>query len=510
MQIQWQACFGGSEADWIDDIIETDEGGYFILGTTYSGNGDVTSNHGDCDIWLVKTDSIGNMQWQRCYGGSGPEMATNIIKDSLGYYYFGGWTGSNDGDVQSGNHGDFDRWVVKITPEGEIIWEECYGGSGQDYGGTLLLLSDGNILVYSATHSGDGDVPINYGFLDIWLMKITPQGEIIESHVYGNQLHNNVLSVIETGDSGYFFAGKAECLGGMVQGDYKGDIDVWAVKLNSQFEIEWQQLYGGSYIDFGISGVLELDDGYLFLAGTTSNDKDVSGYHGSLGDISGVDIWAVHINSMGNIQWQRCLGGGGFEATGTLHKAIDGGFIIVGETQSNNGDVSGNHSWAGYSDIWMVKLSNEGELVWQQCYGGLNDERIYHGAIKISEDNWILAGRMSYNTGDVICDWHGLNDYWVFEIKDTTTNTVNYTLKESEINVYPNPAKDYIEFEIRSLKFDVVSDIRILNVMGKEMARLRLETERTVWDCREVPEGIYFYSFKIDERWLNGKIIILR
>lgn len=512
MLIQWQACYGGSQADWINDVIETDNGGYLLIGTTDSQNGDITNNHGDWDIWLVKIDSGGNLPWQRCYGGSGIDYATNIIKDNQGNYFFGGDVSSDDGDIQSGNHGIYDRWVVKIDSEGEIIWEQCYGGSNDDYGGTLMWLSDGNILVYGAAHSGDGDVPINYGFLDIWLMKITPEGDILESHVYGNQLHNNVFSVIETHDGGYFFAGKAECLGGMVQGDYKGDIDVWAVKLNSQFEIEWQQLYGGTYVDYGLYGLLELEDGYIFLAQSNSNDFDVSGFHGSPGQDES-DIWAVRIDTIGNILWQRCLGGYDWEFSGSLHQAEAGGFIIIGETYSNNGDVSGNHSWVGYSDIWMVKLSSEGELVWQQCYGGLNDERIYHGAIQKTENDWVLAGRTSYNTGDVSCNWHGLQDYWIFEIDSLdTTGAIENLYNHDLFKVYPNPAGEYVVFEfgVRSSKFEVgeTNKIVFIDVFGQRVAELQIKSEKTVWDCREVMAGVYFYFVELEGKRYSGKVVI--
>jgi hypothetical protein len=516
MQITWQACFGGSGTDWIFDIIETDDGGYFLLGTTASQNGDITNNHGEWDIWLVKTDSVGNLLWQRCYGGSDIDYSTNIIKDNQGNYYFGGDVSSDDGDVQSGNHGIYDRWIVKIDSEGEIIWEQCYGGSNDDYGGTLMWLSDGNILVYGAAHSGDGDVPINYGFLDIWLMKINPEGEILESHVYGNQLHNNVFSVIETSDGGYFFAGKAGCIGGMVQGDYKGDVDVWVVKLNSQFEIEWQQLYGGTYQDYGYRGAIELEDGYIFTAITNSNDFDVSGFHGTPG-LYESDIWAVKIDFTGNIVWQKCLGGNDYDWAGTLHLANDDGFYIIGETQSNNGDVSGNHSYPnwGWSDIWIVKLSSEGELEWQKCYGGLGDERIYNGAIKKSDNHWILGGRASYNSDDVNCSLYGEynEDFWVFELDTVdTTWVIEYHNENDMVTVKPNPAGEWTSFNYKLPVNSSEGLIEITDVSGAVIERITVTgTEgQKVWDTRKIKSGVYFYMLNVSGNSKSGKIVICK
>jgi Secretion system C-terminal sorting domain/PKD-like domain len=417
MELTWQVCFGGSDYESLESIIQTDIG-YIVLGTTYSHNGNVSNNHGGSDIWITSIDSAGNLLWERTYGGSNTEYATNIIKDNNGFYYFGGGTFSDDGDVNSGNHGGYDRWVVKIDINGNIIWEKCYGGSYIDYGGVLKLLNNGNILVYGATTSTDGDVPINYGYLDDWLMIINTDGDILENRIYGNVDQNNIFDIVQTRDGGFFFASKADIAQGMVEGEAHGLTDVWAVKLDAEMNIEWQKLYGGSMHDYGYQGVLELVDGYIFLASTNSRDFDVYGYHGLAGESD--DIWVVRIDTLGNILWQRPTGGYKWDTPSTIYQSEDGGFVIFGDTQSDDGDVSGNHSLSNYKDIWIVKLSAEGELEWQECFGGSKSERIFKGIIKKSEYNYVIAGRTEHNSGDVDCYQHGEEDFWIFEIKDCT------------------------------------------------------------------------------------------
>lgn len=419
MEIVWQACFGGSEEDYAVDIVPA-ENGYLIYGKTKSDDGDVQSgNHGNGDVWIVKIDTIGNLIWEKCYGGSQLDIPGNIIKVNNNYY-LGIWTHSNDGDVQSGNHGGGDRWIVKIDENGDILWEKCYGGSMTEYGGKLKHLSNGNIMTYGATFSGDGDVPINYGFLDVWLMIITPDGEILQNEVFGNIGQNNGFDIIETQDGGFFMASKVQELEGMVQGEYHGWTDVWALKLDPDLNIQWQKLYGGSGLDYGLYGVLELGDGYIFLASTDSEDGDVSGFHTlSYLEIKS-DIWVVKIDSIGEIIWEKCVGGYNRDYPATLHQTEDGGFVIFASTSSTSGDVSGNHSILDYDDIWMVKLSSEGEIEWQQCYGGERDERINYGIYKKSDHNWIVAGRAEADTYDVDCrdELYYSEDFWVFEIKD--------------------------------------------------------------------------------------------
>jgi len=428
MEISWQACYG---TEWIDEasgIVVTDDGYLIVGGINYSitigGNG----NH---DILIYRVDLLGNVMWSKTYGGSGDEYSANIIADNLGNYYFAVWSYSDDGDVQSGNHGNADRWIVKINGQGNIIWEHSYGGSGVEYGGFLKLLKNGNILTYGATTSSDGDVPVNYGYLDDWLMIITPDGDIVQSRVYGNMGQNNIFDIVETRDGGFFFASKAEEIEGMVEGNHHGWGDVWAVKLTPDMDIEWQQLYGGSGYDYGNRGVLELEDGYIFLGLTESNDGDVSGLHTIPGEDIENDIWLVHIDTVGNILWQKCLGGSGWDyPSAGLYPTEDGGFIVVAETMSEDGDVEGMHYlWyitnSPVYDIWMSKLNSEGELEWSQCYGSYVGDRPAYNVIQKGDDNWIIAATVttfstddSLKRGDVQCEGHGTYDFWLFNLKD--------------------------------------------------------------------------------------------
>jgi hypothetical protein len=281
-------------------------------------------------------------------------------------------------------------------------------------------------------------------------------------------------------------------------------------------------LYGGSETDYGFWGIHEISDGYLFLALTNSNDWDVSGFHGGFND-----IWAVRIDFQGNIIWQRCLGGSDYESAGDLFQTEDEGFVIFGETKSNNGDVSGNHSYPnwGWSDIWMVKLSSEGVLEWQQCYGSYGDDKVYGGVIQKSDYNWVIAGSAGYNSDDVNCNLHGeyVEDYWVFEIKDTTIGIFDTPATQDNLMVYPNPAKDYVVFELSPPFVSIVisnpgmghsmgvrnpPSITITNIFGQEVAQLPVKTEKTVWNTRMVKEGIYFYNIEIEGNLVSGKVVV--
>ena len=129
----WQKCYGGSNDDYINTLaIPAPDGGLLLGLVTQSNDGDISGNHGNEDISLMKINATGILQWQKCYGGTGTESINNLISTTDGGFIIVGTTqNSNNGDV-SGNHGAKDAWIIKINAIGTIQWQKCYGGSTDD------------------------------------------------------------------------------------------------------------------------------------------------------------------------------------------------------------------------------------------------------------------------------------------------------------------------------------------------------------------------------------------
>ncbi len=437
--IVWQAIYGTDEEEVVEDIVETQDAYYILSRTTIVTGPEYNEHHND--LLVTKTNSDGQFIWQINYGGSGFDGPASIVADSLGEIYLGGGSNSNDGDVQSGNMGGLDFWIVKIDTSGHIIWEQTYGGSRDDYGAYLIYLENGNILAYGATFSSDHDVNINYGFLDIWMWEITPHGEIVNSRVFGSSINDNIFSLIQTRDGGFFTAARAGTNDGVVNGNPHGWYDVWLLKLDAELNIEWQKLLGGSKSDSGGKGILELDNGYIINGKTESSNGDVHG--NDFPDVPNQDdIWVVRIDSIGNILWDIALGGDESEYDSKIFQNQDGSFTVFGTTGSpNNGDVEGKHHTFQYpnsinKDIWMVHLSENGEFLDQRCFGNSYDTELRRGVIKKSDSHYLIAGKAVSREanpenphlptdGEV---WGGYEsdsfDIWFFEIKDCAQDTL--------------------------------------------------------------------------------------
>jgi len=353
--MEWQKCLGGTDVDYAYSIQQTSDGGFIVAGETLSNDGDVSGNHGTWDAWVVKLNSLGDIEWQKCLGGTNSDYANSIQQTSDGGFIVAGLTYSYDGDV-SGNHGYSDYWVVKLNSSGNIEWQKCLGGTNDDWAYSIQQTSDGGFIVAGETGSNDGDVSGNQEGDGAWVVKLNSSGAILWQKCLGGYDWDYAYSysIQQTSDGGFIVAGESWSNDGDVLGNH-GGYDYWVVKLNSLGDIEWQKCLGGSSDDYAYSIQQTSDSGFIVAGYTWSNDGDVSGNHG------GYDYWVVKLNSSGAILWQKCLGGTGGEVASSIQQTIDGGFIVAGETGgSNDGDVSGYH---GNYDAWVVKLTKEPERI---------------------------------------------------------------------------------------------------------------------------------------------------
>ncbi len=201
-EILSQNTFGGSNEDAARWGIPTSDGGYIVSGYTNSSNGDVTGNHGSADYWLVKLNSSLNLVWQKCYGGSGYDYAYYISKTSQDHYLMTGLSDSWNGDVTN-NHGLSDIWTLETNSTGEIIWEKSLGGSGDDVGRTIVKTPEGTYLQTGYTSSDDGDVVINHGLSDAWIVTLS-ECDPCKLNEESSEITINQLQVSPNPTSGHF------------------------------------------------------------------------------------------------------------------------------------------------------------------------------------------------------------------------------------------------------------------------------------------------------------------
>jgi len=404
--IEWQKCLGGTSYDVANSIQQTSDGGFIVSGYTGSNDGDVSGKYGATDYWIVKLNSSGDIEWQKCLGGIYDDFAYSIQQTNDGGFIVAGFKESNESDM-SGNHGAIDALVVKLNSSGDIEWQKCLGGTDYDSAHSIQQISDGGFIVAGRTRSNNGDVSGNHGACDAWVVKLNSSGDIEWQKCLGGTDNDYANSIQQTSDGGFIVAGGTHSNDGDVSGNHGRD-DAWVVKLNSTGDIEWQKCLGGTDNDFANSIQQSNDGGFIVAGFKESNESDMSGNHGA------IDALVVKLNSSGDIEWQKCLGGTDYDSAHSIQQISDGGFIVAGRTRSNNGDVSGNH---GACDAWVVKLNSSGDIEWQKCLGGTDND--YANSIQQSSDGgFIVAGETKSNDGDVSGN-HGVYDYWVVKLNSS-------------------------------------------------------------------------------------------
>ncbi len=350
-KIVWSKTYGGTEDDRATSIQQTKDGGYIVAGYTFSNDKDVKKNKGVYDYWILKLNSKGKIDWSKTYGGTKDDSATSIQQTKDGGYIVAGYTMSNDGDVKN-NKGYADYWILKLNPEGKIIWSKTYGGTRNDYATSMQQTEDGGYIITGIADSSDGDVKDNNGGSDYWVLKLDPKGNIQWSKTYGGSKKDRAFSISQTKDGGYIVAGYTKSGDKDIKNN-KGKYDVWLIKLNLKGKVIWSKTYGGSSYDSARFISQTKDGGYIVTGYAESSDGDLLKNNGD------EDYWILKLNSKGKIEWSKTYGGTESDYATSIQQTKDGGYVIAGYTDSSDKDVSKNR---GNTDLWVIKLDKSGNL----------------------------------------------------------------------------------------------------------------------------------------------------
>lgn len=363
--IVWKKTFGGSGYDEARALRQTSDNGFIICGYTMSTDGDASVTHNYAEYWIIKTNANGELLWQKSYGGGSEDIANDIRQTADGGYIVIGESASNTFNSDLSHHyAGNDVWILKLDALGNKQWEKNYGGSGEDTGRAIFQTADGNFIFSANSNSYDHDVvgvhdPYNYAGSyvnrDFWIVKIDPTGTIIwQTCVGGNgsEASLGAHAIALTTDGGLIVAG--ENYGPWAPSPF-AYYNCKLAKLSAGGVVEWEKTYGGTYDDRAYAVVQTSDGGYAFAAEAQSGLPEVVGIHGSSGGHGYYgDIWLVKTDASGNVQWKKCYGGNGTETPYALAQTSDDGFMLAGTSGTASGDVAAN---AGINDAWLIRLS---------------------------------------------------------------------------------------------------------------------------------------------------------
>lgn len=370
-----------------------------------------------------------NIEFVKTFGGTKNESGQSITKTQDGGYAILGFAQSNDGNLENKANDSFDYWLLKFDSSNNLQWQQTYGGSDDDRGSNLIQTTDGGYAILGYSKSNDGDISVNNGFEDFWISKLDASGAITWEKSFGFAGVDNGISLIQTNDGGYLLSGVLDVSASGGEGNSKsGNVkhaggDYWIIKIDSNGEKQWSKFFGGSFTDTPYSAIQTQDNDYIIVGSSDSADFNISSNIGSY------DFWIIKISESGNLIWEKSFGGSEIDEARGIVASSDGNYVIVGDTRSNDFDVSNNN---GAADLWVIKISESGNLIWEKSFGGSNFD--VGRSIKNTQDNgFIISGSSRSADGNVSIN-QGQNDAWVLKIDENGNLEWQKTIGGSEID----------------------------------------------------------------------------
>ena len=356
----WTRTYGGNGEDHGESVLQSFDGNYIICGGTSSYGAGAT------DIYLIKTNEIGDTLWTKAYGGNNNDDGYSLQQTTDGGFIITGAT-------ESYGTGATDVYLIKTDLNGNSLWTKTYGGSDSDLGRSVQQTNDDGYIIVGDTYSSGA------GLGDVYLIKTDANGDTLWTQTFGGDSADGGLSVKQTSSGGYIISGWTQSFG-------VGGTDVYIIKTDANGDSLWTRTFGGSTGEWGESVLETEDNGYI-----------VAGWTNSFG-AGQADAYLIKIDVNGDSLWTKFLGGPNTEICTSISHTFDGGYILTGNTNDN--DVG---------DVYLLKTDMYGNELWSKIIGGsLADNG--KSVVQTFDGEYIIAGTtQSFGAG--------LYDCWLLKIK---------------------------------------------------------------------------------------------
>lgn len=457
-QLLWEKTIGGDDIDWLHHAFQNSRGNYIFSGYSYSSvSGDKTaSNKGWGDLWIIETDTEGNILWQETYGGNSSEMASQVLELPDGTYLLAGDSYSSiSEDKTEPSRGDRDLWLVKLDENRNIEWQRTYGGNASEDLDDIVITGDGGFLLTCTTRSeasGDKTTPA-MGESDIWILKLDPLGRLEWQKNFGGS-SEDYGAKIEKKHNGNFIIATSSASGPSMTKEEpsRGLSDFWIFEIDISGNIIWQKTIGGDNGDH-LADIKPTPEGGFILGGSSASG--ISGER-SLPVIGFDDHWIIKIDAFGEIQWQKVYGGNSTEWLSTISPSQTSGYLLGGMSGSG---VGGDKTEAGRGDrdFWILKISEEGETCWDKTLGANGPDQPQYG-FEDRDGNYILAGWTDSGiSGDKSGASRGGRDMWITKISQPPVSPPVVNVPEP-YEACDNNGDGFAEFDLSSLEKDIIGE----------------------------------------------------
>ncbi|MFM8474062.1 MAG: T9SS type A sorting domain-containing protein [Candidatus Kapaibacterium sp.] len=376
---------------------------------------------------VMPGDLFAQDRWVRTYGGSKREWGTTVMQAPDGGYVMTGGTWSDDKLFQGYGKGDVDGFVVKTDADGIVQWRQVFGGSTYEVTNGIALTADSAVVVCGYFFSNDRDFAgLNRGMHDVFIIKMDRNGKVLWKTTYGGSENENATCIITTPDGGFAVCGDTRSSDGdFSRSSPRGGSNIFLLRLNARGEKLWNITYGGSKDEGGERVINTRDGGFAIVGDMASNDGDFSRMNKGAGD-----IFLMKTDARGAVQWTRSFGGSKVDRGMSVTQTDDDGFALAGWTLSTDGDFLGSRANAD-PDAVVVRTDSAGGTVWTRRFGGSREDRAFCIAAT-ADAGYLMTGGSWSADGDMAGIHKGMSD--IFLTKMDSTGTTQWTRSYGSIS----------------------------------------------------------------------------
>ncbi|WP_027384926.1 T9SS type A sorting domain-containing protein [Epilithonimonas caeni] len=529
----WQKDIQSSTQDFLTNMTSTVDRQILLSGSSINTKSQELSTDGQqsnkgYDFRVLKLDQQGNKLWEKYFGGTRHDyLNSSIATQEGGFVLFGTSFSNASGDKKENNLGGSDAWLIRLSENGEEIWQKTLGTKSNDEASAVVQSTDRGFFVA-------GNINDNrklFGSKDVFVSKLDKDGKLKQTTILGGKSLDEVTDMIPTSNGGavlliYSTSGKSENLNNPETQDSAqnnnfqnentrpeltssvktfsgktedgfGNGDLWIVKLDKNSNVEWQRTYGGSGDDRPKT-IVNTENGYLIAGESTSQSSGNKKENIK----EGTDIWLLNIDRNGNEIWQKSYNFGNRDVAMSLdvirrtnkdNFSEDRGFLLGGYTQAEERVKKDDEKF------WMLYIDTNGKEEWRKYVEGKekkNEERLVSAKLQ-SDGSYLLAGTSAEELGK--------ENWKVVKLGDKDLDDL---VENKDIRIYPNPVKDYCYVEI-GLDLET-ADIYLYDMAGKQIQQLQTKNKVTKVDTSRLPQGVYIIKANIPiqkDKKLTTKIV---
>lgn len=505
-----ELSFGGAVGDILKVMPDGNGTGFIFYGSSSSDNSidHQSPNYGDTDFWVVRTDLNYTILWEESYGGSGKESAPDAFIVNNHIYIAGSSDSPISGNKTVDTYGSEDIWMLKLAMDGTIIWQESYGGIDDETNVEIEIFQNQIIIAASSQSSESGIISEqNQGFIDVLVLSVDSLGGTLNNQaMYGSSSIDPLDGLFVFDDQIIVMTNSYGADGDIPELHPGFNEDIILFELDANLNITNTFGFAGDDIDNGVDLIKKSNNEYFLVASSQSGvwgDKTSESFGSD-------DVWLLKLDANFDVVWDTIYGGSNTDVAVPNCGHIDdnGSLVLFTESASITGSGNKTSILHGFRDGWVLVLNtNTGEKQAEFSFGGDQDDGP-SGIVPLGNGRLLLTVVTASNiSGNKSVPVKGVLDTWIIETDASNFLNISEIDNLGTATFYPNPTNDMVTLSLQNEAS--ISRAQFFTIDGQLLMEKEIlnNTSTIQFDFADVPAGVIVYQLVGETHSYYGRIV---